>query len=128
MPEPSELATTPNVIPYVEPHSGPRRMLTLEITTPVRPPVLSGLATAPVLFVPFAGIDGRQYVVPWGSVSFEIPADRNVHVSVHLASNGGGETALLSPFASIVLYPGPNPERLVTQFNSPGLGALVPLR
>jgi hypothetical protein len=115
--EPPNLASTPNVIPYVDPHDGPRRLLTIDISTHI---FHAGA------YIPFAGIDGRQYVVSWGAVSFEIPADRNVHVSVHLQSNGGaGYTP--SPFASIILYPNPLPQRLATQFARTGMGALVPL-
>ncbi|PUA82674.1 hypothetical protein [Nocardioides currus] len=88
----SELATTPGVIPYVEAHSGPRRLLTVDLTT--------GNAPVRAKYRPIASIDGRQYVVVWGSVSWEIPADRNVHVSVHL------EGAYIAQTASLILPPG----------------------
>jgi hypothetical protein len=90
MTEPTELAKVPGVIPYVDHHDGPRRLLTVEI------PHLGHTVRA---YAPVASIDGRQYVVSWGSVSFEVPADRNVHVSVHLHTNSGHEHTI-TPFAS----------------------------
>ncbi|SDX20231.1 hypothetical protein SAMN05421504_102646 [Amycolatopsis xylanica] len=118
MSEPTDLATVPGVIPYVDNHDGPRRLLTLEI-----PPFSSNAVN---YYAPYASIDGRQYVVTWGSVTFEIPADRNVHVSVHLLTNySGGMTS--TPFASTILPPHPAPMRLATQFSSRPQGALVPI-
>ena len=76
-------------IPYVEYHAGARRVLVLHLTPPAMtqkiPPVVS--------------IDGRQYVVFWGTVAFEVPADRPIHVSVHLVANTmiQAATALLLP-------------------------------
>ncbi|RZQ65344.1 hypothetical protein [Amycolatopsis suaedae] len=117
MTDPTDLATMPGVIPYVDNHEGPRRLLTVEI-----PPV-SGNAVR--YYVPMASIDGRQYVVSWGAVSFEIPADRNVHVSVHLQTNHAtGYTS--TPFASIVLVPHPGPLRLVTRLTN-SEGTLTPV-
>jgi hypothetical protein len=91
----SELSSTPGVIPYVEPHDGPRRLLTIE-------PVPSGML-APEACCPVIGIDGRQYYVIWGPTTFEIPADRNVHVGAHLAAESQ------SGFASALLPPGSDP-------------------
>jgi len=119
MTEPSELATTPNVIPYVDPHSGPKRLLTIDIVPP------RTVSANPAL-IPFASVDGRQYVVVWGSVSFEIPADRNVHVSVHCLANYTGHYQP-TPYASIILYPNSAPERLAAQLTSSGMGAFVPV-
>ena len=86
------LSTTPGVIPYVEAHDGPRRLLTLDLTT--------GNSMVRDKYRPIASIDGRQYVVVWGPVSWEIPADRNVHVSVHL------EGDYIAQAASLILEPG----------------------
>ncbi|MEV6873754.1 hypothetical protein [Amycolatopsis sp. NPDC051128] len=115
----SELAKMPGVIPYVDHHDGPRRLLTIEI------PHLGHTVRA---YAPIASVDGRQYVVSWGSVSFEVPADRNVHVSVHLQTNGGRDYTI-SPFASVVLSPHLAPMRLLTQFTpSQGPeGTLIPV-
>lgn len=63
-------------IPYVDDHTGPRRVLTINLT--------SGNATAKGRLVPVVSIDGRQYIVYWGPMHFEIPADRPCHVSVHV--------------------------------------------
>jgi hypothetical protein len=119
MTEPTELARVPGVIPYVDHHDGPRRLLTVEI------PHLGHTVRA---YAPIASVDGRQYVVSWGFVSFEIPADRNVHVSVHLHTNSGHDHTI-TPFASIVLSPHPAPLRLVAQFvpSQGPQGMLVPL-
>jgi hypothetical protein len=119
MTEPTELAKVPGVIPYVDHHTGPRRLLTLEI------PHLGHTVRA---YAPIASIDGRQYVVSWGSLSFEIPADRNVHVSVHLHTNSGHDHTI-TPFASTVLSPHPAPLRLLAQFvpSQGPQGALVPV-
>ena len=85
------LASTPGVIPYVEFHTGPRRLLTIDLTT--------GSSRVQDRHRPVASIDGRQYVVVWGPVSWEIPADRNVHVSVHL------EGDIIAQAASVILPP-----------------------
>ncbi|WP_181772175.1 hypothetical protein [Amycolatopsis pittospori] len=116
MTNPIDLGKQPGVIPYVDNHDGPRRLLTIDITVPLRAEV----------FVPIASIDGRQYVVSWGSVAFEIPADRNVHVSVHLQTNYAGGAAVATPFASIVLGAYPAPVRLATQFTN-SEGSLLPV-
>jgi hypothetical protein len=82
------VSTPPGVIPYVEHHVGPRRVLTVE---------LRGSQIVP----PVVGIDGRPYQVVWGSVAFEVPADRACHVSVHyhLDRMYGGVSTLLAPEA-----------------------------
>ncbi|KZB83393.1 hypothetical protein [Amycolatopsis regifaucium] len=117
MTEPTDLAKLPGVIPYVDNHDGPRRLLTIDV-----PPVSMNAVRH---YLPFTSIDGRQYVVSWGSISFEIPADRNVHVSVHLQTNyGAGLTS--TPYASIVLAPHPSPVRLATRFTG-AEGSLLPV-
>lgn len=115
MTNPTDLATVPGVIPYVDNHDGPRRLLTIDI------PCVGNEArrTAPI-----ASIDGRQYVVSWGAVSFEIPADRNVHVSVYLHSSGGGAYYTSTQFASTIVPPNPAPMRLAATLSAEHEGAL----
>jgi hypothetical protein len=86
------MSTPPGVIPYVEWHTGPRRVLTLDLTANA---LLKGQIP------PIVSIDGRQYVVYWGSVTFEVPADRACHVSVHV------EGEHVAQAASLLLSPGP---------------------
>ena len=88
-----EFDTLPGVIPYVEAHTGPRRLMTIELS--------SGNTLGMHYHRPFVTIDGRQYLVVWGLVAFEIPADRNVHVSVHV------EADFVTQTASMILPPGP---------------------
>ena len=87
----------PSVIPYVEHHTGQRRLLTLHLTT--------GNALVRSKIPPIVGIDGRSYVVYWGAVTFEVPADRNVHVSVHVEGDAivQAASALLPPGGSLTL-------------------------
>ncbi len=87
----------PSVIPYVEYHQGPRRTLTLHLTT--------GNPLLRAKIPPIVIIDGRQYVVYWGPVTFEIPADRAVHVSVHVEGDAivQAASALLPPGQSLQL-------------------------
>ncbi len=117
MTEPTDLARMPGVIPYVDNHDGPRRLLTIQLS----------LARGVGIFLPIASIDGRQFVVSWGAVSFEIPADRNVHVSVHLQTNYSGSGSTSTPYASIVLGPHPAPAQLITVFTTSGEGRLTPI-
>lgn len=93
----SELASTPGVIPYMEAHVGPRRLLTVVSEAPS----MFSNATRPVII-----IDGRAFHVMWGPVTFEIPADRNVHVAGHALANDP------TGHASILLEPGPQDEQL----------------
>ncbi|MEU5989258.1 hypothetical protein ABZ806_09790 [Spirillospora sp. NPDC047418] len=74
-------------IPYAGGHHGPTRVLRLHTRRGV-------VAKAGVTI----GIDGAHYHQPWGSVAFEIPADKPVHVAV---SQGGGQIAV----AATVLTP-----------------------
>lgn len=101
----------PGVIPYVEFHTGPCRVLTLNLT--------SGNTVAISRHRPIVSIDGRQYLVIWGAVSFEVPADRNVHVSIHI------EADYITQVASMLLPPNPQDQafRYETHYAS-GLGAL----
>lgn len=106
------LATTPGVIAYVEFHDGPRRLLTIDLTT--------GNSRVLDKYRPIVSIDGRQYVVVWGQVSWEIPADRNVHVSVHLEGDYIAQTAsLIQP---------PGEERVILRYATDymsGIGSLT---
>lgn len=81
-----ERPVIPGVIPYVEYYTGETRLLTILTGS-------GGPQHAPVV-----SIDGRNYLAPWGEVTFEIPVERNVHVSIALT----GE--LVSP-ASLVIPP-----------------------
>jgi hypothetical protein len=85
-------------IPYVECHHGPRRVLTINITS-------SNAMVSTGKTPPIVSIDGRQYIVYWGPVSFEIPADRPCHVSVHVEGDYVTQAAstLLSPGRSLTL-------------------------
>lgn len=107
------LSTTPNVIPYVDHHMGARRLLTIDHTSG------NGMLTSK--YRPITSIDGRQYVVLWGPVTFEIPADRNVHLSVHL------EGEYVAQAASMILPPGETDQVFVyaTDFLG-GIGSLTP--
>ncbi|WP_299052797.1 hypothetical protein [uncultured Nocardioides sp.] len=107
------MSTPTGVIPYVEFHQGPKRILTvhLEVTavlggTPLRARV------APGLFV-----DGRQYLVYWGQVHVEVPADRAVHIGVGVQDGLQG--------ASILLPPGEGPAHLRYEVGHGG-ASLVP--
>ena len=93
----SEQQAPPGVIPYVEHHTGERRVLTLHLTSGNS--MLTGKTT------PVVGIDGRKYLVYWGAVSFEIPADRAVHLSVHVEVERIGQvaTALLPPGNAVAM-------------------------
>ncbi len=113
-----DLARMPGVIPYVDHHEGARRLLTVEIPH---------YGHTVQWYAPVASVDGRQYVVSWGAVTFEIPADRNVHVSVHLQTNRG-DNGMVTPFASTILPPHPAPLRLTTTFTTARPeGALTPI-
>ena len=97
-------------IPYVEHHTGPKRVVVLTLNLPNRmvrkiPPVV--------------GIDGRTYVVIWGQVAFEVPADRAVHVSVYMH----GEYMVQA--ASTLLYPQHKGELTYTPDYMSGIASLV---
>lgn len=104
----------PWLIPYVEYYDGPTRVLTLDLASENKLVVDK--------YRPIVSIDGRQYVVVWGPVSFEIPAQRNVHVSVHLHGD------IVAQVASALLPPGAEPVafRYATHYRS-GVASLTPL-
>jgi len=68
---------------------------------------------------PVVGIDGRTYVVVWGAVAFEVPADRPVHVSVYLH----GEYMVKA--ASTLLYPQHKGHLTYTPDYMSGIASLV---
>lgn len=104
----------PWLIPYVDHYDGQRRVLALNLT--------SGNGMVVTKYRPIVSIDGRQYVVVWGGVSFEIPAERNVHVSVHLHGD------LIAQVASLLLPPGPDPIGFLYETNYvAGVGTLKPM-
>lgn len=97
-------------IPYVEHHTGEKRVIVLHLQLPNRmtrkiPPVV--------------GIDGRTYVVVWGVVAFEVPADRPVHVSVYLH----GEYMVQA--ASTLLFPQHKGELVYTTDYMSGVASLA---
>jgi hypothetical protein len=97
----------PPAIPYVDNHDAPRRVLWVTLEPPATqriPPVVS--------------IDGRQYIVYWGTVGFEVPADRPVHVSVHV------EAEYMTQAASALLLPEHTPELVYDTHFMAGVGSL----
>jgi|GEM_PF-2327235 len=100
------------VIPYVDHHEGERRLLTVQATT--QNVMASGR------FMPVVSIDGRSYVVFWGFMTFEIPADRSCHVSVHIQADYMTQTA------STLLPPGPDVTLVYATDYATGLGRLGP--
>ena len=102
------MSTPPGVIPYIDVHDGPKRLVTVTLE-PVKALVrgLTEKMVQPNLFV-----DGRQFIVYWGTVTVEAPADRAVHVAVGLQDGLRG--------ASVLLEPGPGPETV--HYTVPGAG------
>lgn len=101
----------PGVIPYVEYYDGTVRVLTLELSRP------GHWGSSRITTI--ASIDGRQYTVVWGEVNFEIPAERNVHVSVHISAE------YLTQHASFILPPGEPNLRYVYRTSSSGMASLT---
>jgi hypothetical protein len=103
----------PGVIPYVEYHPGERRLLTLDLT--------SGNAVVVSRHRPIVGIDGRHYVVVWGPVTFEVPSDRNVHLSVHVEGDFVTQVAsmIVAPASANLSF------RYETHYTT-GVGSLIP--
>ena len=88
------------LIPWAGERAAPLRVLSVDL----RPTTLTrGISPAVLL-------DGRQYVVGWGSVALEVPADRPVHVTV-LALHRRPLAA-----ASLVLMPDQEP---VLEYSAP---------
>lgn len=101
-------AAPPGVIPYVEHHTGPRRLVTIGLSAGGTP--LAGYSKAMVK--PNLFVDGRQYIVYWGEVTVEVPADRSVHIGVGMQDGIRG--------ASVLLPPGAEP--VVLDYHVPGMG------
>ena len=70
--------TPPGVIPYIDVHDGPKRLVAVTIE-PVKA-LLSGVTEK--MLMPTLSVDGRPFVVYWGTVTVEAPADRAVHLAV----------------------------------------------
>ena len=100
--------TPPGVIPYVEHHLGPKRLVTIGLTAGGSP--LAGYSKS--MIKPNLFVDGRQYIVYWGDVTVEVPADRAVHIGVGMQDGIRG--------ASVLLPPGPGPD--VLDYHVPALG------
>ena len=87
-------------IPWAGDRTVPLRVLTLHL----RPTPLTRFVSPAVL------VDGRQYVVAWGWVTLEVPADRPVHIAavvLHRRPLGA---------ASLVLEP---EDRPVLEYSAP---------
>jgi hypothetical protein len=106
------MTEAPWLIPYVDHYTGTTRVLTL---------VLDASSMIQSRHRPVVSIDGRQYVVVWGQVSFEIPAERNVHVSVHVHGD------VIALVASTLLGPGPAVGLRYEVRGLSGVASLVPL-
>jgi hypothetical protein len=100
--------TPAGVIPYVDHHTGPKRYVTVGLEAGGGPlGSVSKSTVKPNLFV-----DGRQYIVYWGQVTVEVPADRPVHLGVGMQDGVRG--------ASLLLPPGTDPVQLV--YHVPSMG------
>lgn len=103
----------PAVIPYSGEVAGPTRRLDLTLN---RSMILRG-------FSPTVSIDGRSYLVKWGRVAFEVPAERPVHVAVWVEYRRqvGAASVLLSPEVPPVLeYAAPAQFAFAGQLGAPG--------
>lgn len=87
----SESSAPEGVIPYVDHHTGPKRLVSVSFSA-AGP--FSGATSAQVK--PNLFVDGRQYIVYWGRVTVEVPADRAVHLGVGLRDGERGASLLLS--------------------------------
>lgn len=113
----SEQQTPPGVIPYVDVHDGPKRIVTINLD--IGRIVLGSSAPMRNRMCPTLGVDGRQYVVYWGDVHFEIPADRQCHVAISLDDSFQA--------ASVLLAPGTGPLRLEYRAQQSGRAILGPV-
>jgi len=104
----SEPQTPPGVIPYVDHHTGPKRYVTIGLAAGGSP--LAGYSKSMVK--PNLFVDGRQYIVYWGQVTIEVPADRAVHLGIGMQDGIRG--------ASLLLPPGPDP--VVLDYHVPAMG------
>jgi hypothetical protein len=81
------------VIPYVDHHVGPKRLVVIGLSAGGSP--LAGYSKSMVK--PNLFVDGRQYIVYWGEVTVEVPADRAVHLGVGMQDGIRGASVLLPP-------------------------------
>lgn len=103
----------PTVIPYSGDAVGPRRRLDLTLQ---RSPIVRRIP-------PTVAIDGRSYLVQWGQVAFEVPADRPVHVAVWVEYQRqvGAASVLLAPEMPPTLeYAAPAQFAFAGQLGAPG--------
>lgn len=107
----TETPTPEGVIPYVEHHTGPKRYVTVTLEAGGGP--LSGHSKSMVK--PNLFVDGRQYIVYWGTVTVEVPADRAVHLAVGMQDGLRG--------ASMLLPPGSDP--VVLDYRVPAMGEVT---
>ncbi|MEP1125828.1 MAG: hypothetical protein ABJH68_18260 [Ilumatobacter sp.] len=93
---------SPAVVPYVEWHTGARRVVTFELEIGnMGPFAMTGMLQRRIS--PTVHVDGRQFPVYWGRVNFEVPADRNVHVAVSLDDSVQVASDLLPAGGDLVL-------------------------
>ena len=104
----SEQQTPAGIIPYVDHHTGPKRYVTIGLVAGGSP--LAGYSKSMVK--PNLFVDGRQYIVYWGQVTIEVPADRAVHLGVGMQDGIRG--------ASLLLPPGADP--VVLDYHVPAMG------
>ena len=83
-------ATPDGVIPYVDHHTGPKRYVSVTLDGGG---VLGGISKSMVK--PNLFVDGRQYIVYWGRVTVEVPADRPVHLGIGMQDGARGASLLL---------------------------------
>lgn len=102
------MQTPSGVIPYVDFHTGPKRLVTIGLEAGGTP--LSGYSKS--MIKPNVFVDGRQYIVYWGQVTVEVPADRAVHIGVGMQDGIRGASVLLAP----------GTETLVFDYHVPAMG------
>ena len=87
----SEPTTPDGVIPYVDHHTGPKRLVSVTLDGGGSP--FAGLSKS--MIKPNLFVDGRQYIVYWGRVTVEVPADRPVHLGIGMQDGARGASLLL---------------------------------
>jgi hypothetical protein len=88
-------------IPWAGDRSAPLRLLTLDLRATA---LTRGVSPAVVL-------DGRQYVVDWGRVLLEVPADRAAHLTVltlHRRPLAAASTVLTADHEPVLEYSAPS--------------------
>lgn len=84
-------STPDGVIPYVDHHTGPKRLVSVTLDAGGAP--LAGFSKS--MIKPNLFVDGRQYIVYWGRVTLEVPADRSVHLGIGMQDGARGASMLL---------------------------------